>query len=251
MAAIVKFTATKLSPTKRGRLLPDPDGYYEIVVGGLNTFNSAGEYYVAEGARLLFEESNAFMRRVRSGCLKGEMSHPDFKPGMTTQQYIDRMFQIDAQNVCCHIKEVWLDFDYGRKNPQFNNPSLVAIIAKVRPSGPKGPFLADAFENGSENVCFSIRAITKDYINRGQRYRELNQIITWDWVVEPGLSLANKWDSPALEDLASILITRPKLESILERSTLMAVESTKEIVTESLKLFDEPPTQRPVWLDWK
>jgi outer membrane protein assembly factor BamD len=52
----VRFACTSLVGTnKTGMLRKDADGYYEVVVGALNVFNSAGEYYVYEKARQLFE----------------------------------------------------------------------------------------------------------------------------------------------------------------------------------------------------
>ena len=41
----------KFTDTKQRLLKPDPDGYYEFSIGGLNVFNGAGEYYSLEIAR--------------------------------------------------------------------------------------------------------------------------------------------------------------------------------------------------------
>ncbi|MGI9212448.1 MAG: S80 family phage morphogenetic serine protease, partial [Methylococcaceae bacterium] len=77
MPELIKFTATKLSSHgKMGAIPVDVDGYRTMIVGALNAFNSSGEYYVLDAAKKLFEESSTFMRRVRNGCLKGEVGHP-------------------------------------------------------------------------------------------------------------------------------------------------------------------------------
>ena len=130
----VRFTATKLTDiNKKGLLLPDSEGYYELPVGGLNVVNSSGQFYTLEGAKDLFDSSSIFMRRVRNGCLKGELGHPKRLPGMSLDDYIQRIVTIDEKNVCCFFKELWLDFEFGKKNPQLGTPDLVAVMAKLKP----------------------------------------------------------------------------------------------------------------------
>jgi hypothetical protein len=254
MAGVVKFTATKLVGTgKKGVLKPDADGYYEMVIGGLNTFNSAGEYYTLEGARALFEESSAFMRRVKNGCLKGEVGHPKRVPGMTMDQYVGRILSLDETNICCHFADIWLDPSYGQKNPQMNNSKLVAIVARLKPVGVRGEALRQALENGPENVCFSIRALTKDYFERGQTFRVLNQIVTWDWVTEPGIANATKYHSPALEDLEEQQILRSAIERVAHsHGSGLAIESSRALALECLDSFEtqEKNPVKSVLMKW-
>lgn len=232
----IKFTSTKLTNAgKKGILTPDENGYYELVIGGLNTFNSVGEYYTLEGAKELFEQSSIFMRRVNNGCLKGESGHPKRQPGMSDNDYVRRVLTIEETNVCCHFKEVWLDEQFGRKNPQLKNPSLVAIMAKVKPAGPRGPSLQASLDNPDENVCFSIRALTRDYYSRGTTYRVLNQICTFDNVVEPGIATSNKWQSPALESMMEQFVTLKRLENVLETTASeFAMEDSQIILTDTI-----------------
>jgi len=112
MSSIVKFTCTKMQAKgKEGILKPDGQGYFEVVVGGLNTFNSSGQYYALEGAKELFESSSVFMRRVERGALRGEVGHPIFESTMSNDDWVNRVFEIRESNVCCHFKEIWLDYD--------------------------------------------------------------------------------------------------------------------------------------------
>ena len=154
----VRFTSTRLVGTgKKGIIKPDETGYYTFPMGGLNAFNSAGEYYTLEGAVELFRESSILMRRMDKGYLKSELGHPKKIPGMSDDQYLERIMTIEETNVVAHIKELWLDHDFGIKNPQFKNPALVAIMGKIRPSGPHGPALEASIQNPCENVGFSIQ----------------------------------------------------------------------------------------------
>lgn len=249
----IKFSATKLTGTgKRGILKPDEDGYYEMVVGGLNVFNSAGEYYTLKGAEQLFSASSIFMRRVKSGCLKAEVGHPKKLPSMAYRDYVQRIFAIEETNICAHFKEIWLDPTFGVKNPQANNPNLVAIMAKVKPTGPKASGLQAAFDNPHENVCFSIRAVTKDYFERGQCCRVLENIVTFDWVNEPGISIANKWDSPAMESINSQILTKEAVQSVLGSADEygIATEDSRAMVRDVLRVFEPRATNLPSFRNW-
>jgi len=239
----VKFTATKLAMSgKKGILTCDADGYYEVVIGGLNVDNSAGERYPLNGAKHLFETSSVLMRRISNGNLKSEMGHPKKTPGMTNNDYINRIFSLEETKVCCHIAEVWLDEDYGKNNPNLKNPELVAIMAKIKPAGPMGPALKESLDNPKENVCFSIRALTNDYYRNGRTIRVLDSIFTWDVVTEPGIHISNKYDSPSLESLVETVITEKTLRTVAESmDTGIAVEDSKELIRDVLKTFNDEP----------
>lgn len=226
MPELIKFTATKLSSQgKCGAMPVDVDGYRTMIVGALNAFNSAGEYYVLDAAKKLFEESSTFMRRVKNGCLKGEVGHPRPAQGMAMNAFMDRVCSIDETNVCVHFKEVWLDPSVKVESNASANSGIVPILAKIKPAGPKGPALEAALNNPNENVCFSIRALTRDQRIGRINHRTLVFIQTFDWVNEPGISIANKWDAPALESegmldtLIDQVITQHQLERLVSKPT--------------------------------
>lgn len=196
---VVRFACTSLAgSSKVGNLKQDENGYYEMVVGALNVFNSAGQFYVYEQAKELFQSSSQLMRRVSRGALRGEYGHPKPQPGMSNDMFANRIMSIHEENVCCHHKEITLDFD--RVKDAQGKP-VIAIISKVMPSGPMGPALEKSLKNPSENVCFSIRAFTDDFREGGVTKRVLKTIVTFDAVNEPGISFAEKFQSPVLESM--------------------------------------------------
>lgn len=206
----VKFECTRLSGTgKKGILKPDENGYYPLVVGALNVFNSAGQYYVYEQARELFEQSSQLMRRVQRGSLRGEYGHPKMVPGMSADQFANRVMSIYEENTCCHHKEIWLDFDNVK---DANGKPVIAIMSKVCPAGPLGHVLEKSLNNPDENVCFSIRAFTDDYRDGGIYKRVLKTIVTWDYVTEPGLAVAEKYKAPTLESFQEMSLSRGAIE---------------------------------------
>lgn len=195
----VKFTCTALqNSNKKGLLTPDSEGYYTTVLGALNVFNSSGEYYTAEGVRELFDSSGLLQKRIQKGRLRGECGHPKQLPGESDNAYINRIFMINEEKVACHFKEICLD-DSSVKTD--SGQPVIAIIGKFIPSGPYGDALQKSVNNPNENVCFSIRAFTDDKRIHGINNRYLKTIVTWDWVNDCGIPVAEKWKSPGLESL--------------------------------------------------
>lgn len=236
---IIEYASTKLhSLGKEGKITCDADGYYEIIIGAFNIYNSAGEFYTYQGVSSLFEDNSLFQRRVRGGNLKGEMGHPKRQPGQNDESYIDRMFIVEEKSEAVHYRKIKLDTDYGKKNPHLNNPSLVGVIAELRPSGFYGPALKDALDNKWQNVCFSLRGFTKDNLIRGEVHRTLESIVTWDVVIEPGLAVATKWDSPSLESADVTQVNTRTLEKLLNQRKIdgLAKESSSVLM---LDLYDK------------
>lgn len=210
-ANAVQFSCTSLTGTNKvGQLKKDENGYYPMVVGALNMFNSAGMYYDFNAAKHFFEESHAFMRRVKRGALRGEYGHPRREHYMTLQQYYMRLLDIHPDKVCCHFAKIWLDFD-NFKDEQ--GRPIVAIMALVMPSGPLANVLEKQLQNPMENVCFSIRSFTDDKPVGGVMHRYIKTIVTFDYVNEPGMSVAEKYKSPALEGLDQTVFTRGVVEA--------------------------------------
>lgn len=222
----VRFECTRLG-NHLGVLDQDKDGYYVMPVGGLNVFNSAGQYYVFEEAKSLFEDSSPLMRRVQRGVLRAENGHPYKEPGMTENDFIRRVLTIRESNVCAFHKEIWLDFDSVKDK---NGKPVIAIMSRVAPSGPHGAMLEKMFARGGENVCFSIRAFTTDRMVGGVLQRKLDTVITFDYVNEPGIDFAEKFRAPALEAevIEETRFTRGQMSD-----ALLTPEGTRGLATES------------------
>lgn len=185
-----------LGTNKAGTLKCDADGYYQVVLGALDVYNSGGAFYPEASARQLFQQSSTLMRRIASGNLRGEYGHPRFVPGMSMDQFVDRVRDIYEPHVCMHIRKVTVDYTTYRNA---NGQPVITIIGEVKPSGPMGPALKEQFENRHEDVCFSIRSLTEDAYSGGRLNKHLKLIVTWDYVNEPGLKEAHKWNAPGLE----------------------------------------------------
>lgn len=246
----IRFTCSSLAGTQKKGILPKgEDGYYDMVIGGLNLYNSAGEYYEYSGAKELFQSSSSFMRRVKRGALRGEVGHPRREAGQSIDSYMSRILDIDEKNVCVHFSEIYLDFE-NFKNP--DGSKIVAIMAKLTPSGPKADFLNKSIQNPKENVCFSIRSFTENSRAMGRVNKVLKTIVTFDYVNEPGISIAEKYKAPALESISDVLITQEQIEkAVKQRDTLqLGQESavmTREELFKSFGWVDNPKSRFTQW----
>lgn len=237
--AVTKFTETIFSANnKEGNLPPpDSDGYYTTVLGGLNCYNSAGEYYVAEGVIEVFNSSSVFMRRIQNGSLYSELGHPRKDPHMTYQDFYSRIVDVDEKNVCGHISEITLDMNYGKKYIGFNNPKLIAVMGKVKPAGPKADALRLSLENRKQNTAFSVRGITENHQRNGRTERKLTEIITYDHVLEPGIKNACKAYTPGLEHLKVTELSDVLIDPGLLKETLCYLRTDNRLATESNKML--------------
>ena len=249
----ITFASQRLAGLgKQGILKPDANGYYTMPFGALNTFNSAGAYYTANEAIKLFEASSVLQRRIKNGCLFAEMGHPKRLPGMTDDDYLMRLHTIEETNRCAHISKIELDFDFGKKNPRFNNPAMIGIIGTFTPAGPYADSLNRSLQNGQENVCFSIRSLTRDFYQRGKIIKVLDTIFNWDCVTEPGVDCARKWDSEGLESMAieseSRVIQLDTFRNLIQRvdQGQVSMESAvmKNVMMEAYANASRPMDQR-------
>jgi len=190
-----------MGTNKAGTLKPDADGYYTVVLGALDVYNSIGAFYPEASARELFERSSSLMRRVASGNLRGEYGHPRKDPGMSDDQFLARVRDIVEQCVSHHIRKVTVDYTTHRNK---HGQPVITIVGEVKPAGPFGPALQKQLDNPSEDVCFSIRSLTNDRYEGGRLMKHLKVIVTWDYVNEPGLDVARKWNAPGLESIVDL-----------------------------------------------
>lgn len=244
------FTATKLANSqKKGKLAPDENGYYTLVVGALNVLNSAGQFYEYEAAKELFAANSVFMYRVKNGQVAAELGHPKKLPGMSDDDYVDRIHHIEETNICAYFMDIWLDPNYYKSNPEAQQGSI-AILAKVKPAGPMGKYLKEELDDPNQNVCFSIRSLTRNYMVRGKWHKVLKVVVTFDKVSSPGIHVATKWDSPALEDLSSSIISGVSLERFVHRASEIGLESNALVGEIRTLLAPVDYTQKPVYCRW-
>lgn len=264
MANRITFTCTRLVGTNKiGTLKKDERGYYPVVVGALNMFNSAGLYYRLDAAREIFEsQSSEFVRRTDRGALRGEYGHPRMLPGMTPQQYFQRLNQLWESQISHHFRRVYLDFNSIKDD---RGQQVVGIMAEMCPNGPLGHVLEKQMQNPDENVCFSIRSFADDIPSGGVIQRHIRKVVTFDYVNEPGMHVAEKYRAPALEGIDDVAFTRGQVETAVRNMSAvqmagLGIESTTGDLGEFLTALGwEESAQRDLhrslkpsaWSNWR
>ncbi len=111
--------------------------------------------------------------------------------------------------------------------------------------------LERSLKNKSENVCFSIRSFTDDYNDRGITKRILRTIVTWDMVNEPGLSVAEKFQSPALES-SDLILSRGSIERGMRQAAAIGVatESARMNADELYYAMGWEQPAKPGFFNW-
>jgi len=240
---------------KKKKLKVDENGYYECALGAFNIYNSEGKYYpLLESVSDMFKPGGAFRRRLDTGQCRGEVDHPELKPGWSLMTWIKRLLKIDPARVSHHISTVALE---ERKDENGNN--IVLVTGLVKPSGPYADALKSSLENTEENAAFSIRSLAEDVPKQGRIEKHISDIITYDWVNEPGIAVATKYNTPTLEELTEeITISEAQLRAIASGNlpgvgAESASEATRILTNlgwEKVELFKPTEVIKPKYLEW-
>lgn len=251
MGQLVFNNTALVGTNKVGNLKKDENGYYLVVLGALEYPNSYGAVYRAESARELLSPQSPFMRQIKKGQLWGEYGHPE-PDGLTHDEYMRRVYVVREKFQSHHIREVYIDDQAvdvkGRK--------YIAIMGWIKPSGPYASYLEKQLQDPNQCVSFSIRSFTNDRVVGGKLEKYLNIIITWDYVGEPGLEPAMKWNSPALEQFTEkVFHTAALKEAILGASNSpYSSESSLSRMRESLERatrYEEDQSKgNEIWSRW-
>lgn len=198
MSVIAVYDCSLLAERKKNGDLKKEGDYSEITLGAFDCLNSRDEYYVFNNnIKQMFEPGGALNRRLGKANLRGELEHPAPVPGQSIESFINRIRSISLTNVSHHISKVRLE-----SHKDENGKTVVLAIGLVAPAGPHANVLERALANREENVCFSIRAMSRRWQENMRINREITSIVTWDFVNEPGIAYANKYDTPTLESFA-------------------------------------------------
>lgn len=222
---------------KGGTHKRDADGWFlDVVLGALNVENSAGDFYPLDYARAQFEQSTALMRKAAKGVLFGEAGHPEFKKGMTRDDFINRLRQFPHDNVSHAIRNLRLQ---ECVNPQ-SGVRYVAILGDVLPVRKQGEYLLKELLTKDINVCFSIRSLTRDVPRPDGTYTKyITQLLSVDWVNEGGIIHAQQYNSPALESFKErFKFTKEEAELALASVSNTGMESKNSIDISSAFAYD-------------
>lgn len=166
-------------------------GWYKVLLGQLNAFNSNNEFYVLDGFKELLSEENSYLsvkNRLESGLLKGECTHP-LREGHSDQDWLTRNLVIH-EGFASHQ---FMDFELETTNEKNMGEMVVNVWGWILPTeNEHGRSLKADLDNPDVNVAFSIRCFSKIFNYKGVIARRITKIITYDRIDIPGLKNAVK-----------------------------------------------------------
>ena len=226
--SIAKYSVTSLPGVNAvNKLKPDATGYYRCIVGGFNIMSRNGVFYpLTQQVLSLFAEDSILRRRLTDGYCRAEYGHPNIL-GMEVRDILRRLCIIEEKNACATYRK----FDLVESKDEFGKP-IILVYGELLPSGPYGDVLTKQLNNNEENVAFSVRSITNDYHERGIYCKEIKNLVTYDYVNEPGIKRANQFNTAVgLESLQDILFTENDLAEALRFSQFTGMESEQTQIT--------------------
>ncbi len=172
------------------RLRPDENGYYDVPLLTLGVPTRNNVYYIPESIKKCIESpTSGFNIMLRDGCLKGCIDHPE----AYDRDDIPKLLDIREQFVSHFIKKVYT----GEVLP--NGGQL--LMGKLKPFGAYGPNLEQSLQDPDVNTAFSIRSLCKEHTDptTKQKIRDVQILVTFDFVSAPGYREACKRFAPATE----------------------------------------------------
>lgn len=178
------------------KMKPDDKGYWKCILGGFNIENESGIFYpLTDTVRTLFEKTGVVQRRIEKGMMFSEYGHPQLF-NMSHSDCLRRLALIEPTRTCAHIGKIWLEH-----TKDAHGKDIVLVYGMVKPSGAYGDALEKSLGNTEENVAFSVRSFCQTTMYRGKIAKLVTDVLTYDYVTEPGIRHANQFNTVGLEGL--------------------------------------------------
>lgn len=229
MSSLATYSCASLPGMNQvSKMKADANGYYRVILGGFNLANQSGiPYPLTDSVKALYAKGSVIRRRMETGLCKGEIDHPKLF-GMSQEQIIHRLSIIEPTLVSHHIKSMEL---VDKKDE--NGKEIVVVYGEVKPSGPYTESLRQSLDNPEENVAFSIRSFCKMTMWKGKLSRIVTDVLTYDHVSEPGIKLANQFDTVCLE---AIKETHNFTQADFDRALLVGAQQGLENANETIRM---------------
>jgi len=189
---------SKKEVSGKSGIVKDENGYYKIPLGKLNSYTDNGVFYKVDDLPGLMTNSRSVIgSRIKMGIVRAEYKHPDFS-GLTGADLVNRIFEIDLDRVCGHIKSIEY-INTGKTERGWEKFPIYELYGWIKGTGPFGDLLNASLENPDENVSASIRSGVEEYWIGDMLVRTVVDISTWDVVHEQGVGMANQWTAAGIE----------------------------------------------------
>lgn len=215
--------ATKIENSNK-TIKKNERGEYCVVVGAVNHFSKAGEFYTAQDVREKFFQANSMlMQRCKNGDVKIESEHPVFEANMDKRAWFERLYSYDKLRVAGIITELWLEELPIKENGTDLNIILIWAAIKPLEDRPLGKTLKLDLDNPDINTAFSIRSIIIKELVNFTTVCKIEDIICFDWVSSPGIGKANTFYTAGMESSKDYSVHLANLNNLEETNTVKKI----------------------------
>lgn len=234
-------TLTDLNGYKLKAAEPDPDGFYECVIGCLGVPTRMNVVYDTQSViDAMKDTSTRFNICLRDGNLCGELGHPKIETESDNAKAIARLLEIDEKNISHYFRKIWVESEPIR----INGMEALAIRAKIKPTGPKGDSLDKSFRDPYLNTAFSIRSLAMRDTGPDPRYdyRKVQVLVTFDSVHAPGFEITSKRYNNSVIAKESYSIPVTKSDLLRAKELNAGCESATDIDEYRINAMFKPST---------
>lgn len=193
MKASWKFIVEAM-PIMGGRQIramkPDDQGYYDVPLMAIGVPARSGIVYTPEPLlNCIQSPASRFNIMLKDSSLFGCIDHPE----VFTKEDIPKLLEIKQTDVSHHIKSIYTGAEIENGG--------VLLMGKVKPWGPYGHLLEQSFQDPNINTAFSVRSLCKERMDMSTRqvFRDIQILVTFDWVHAPGFKESCKRYAPSTE----------------------------------------------------
>lgn len=208
------------------------DGYWDVVVGGFDLTNPAGEYFpMTDAVKRIFEDDFSLIRkRLLNNQLYSEYGHPKLA-GLNNQQILQRIAHIEETMRCNFIRSITLK---AAKDDQ--GTDFIAVWANITPAGPYAEPLLKSMTNPDENVAWSVRSFSKPGFYKGRAATILTDVVNYDNVTSPGVAQATQFKTATMQSLQYLKDTKVLLtDEDFRLAEQLAVVSMQSDVADTIR----------------
>jgi len=205
--------------TGKQSVVKDEDGYYQVNLGAVNTYNNSGVFYKMSNLQYHLSPESILGFRIQEGILKAEHDHPDFN-NLNQRDLVERIALLHPDRICGHIRKIQFT-NTGRTERGWEKYPIYTVSGWIKPEGPYGQYLEEYLSNPNENVALSVRTMVHESNIGNIRVRDILEFSTWDYVHENGVTGSTQWHSVGIENKSyvdgSLCLTDcciPKLKSL-------------------------------------
>lgn len=159
------------------------DGEYKVLLTVLNNTKGNEAFVTPEHVEKLFGEKSKIKKRIEEGTVLLGLGHPVKKPCESMEDFYNRINTVNLSESSGFLKSIWIDYEYGKKHPELEQPDLIGIMGTFKPAGTNKDLVVETLRSTKERLFFHRGFKKVDFREDGRRVDTLVRISTFDLIL--------------------------------------------------------------------